>query len=75
MKPRPCSSVGRASERSQSGATLLKWVRIPVAAFELGTIVDEKYLATPSVVIAELSAQFVKKKNYYKCLKTKGTKR
>ena len=26
--PRRCSSVGRASERSKSGATLLTWVRI-----------------------------------------------
>ena len=33
--PRPCSSVGRAFERSQSGATL-PWVWIPVAALELG---------------------------------------
>ena len=47
--PRPCSSVGRASKRSLSGATLLTRVQLPVVALELGKIVDEKYLATPSV--------------------------
>ena len=29
-------------QRTQAGATLLMWVRIPIAALELGTIVEER---------------------------------
>ena len=48
--------MARASERSQSGATL-PWVGVRVAALELGTIVDEKILPSHAICVktAELS--------------------